>query len=381
MRAALMAADNGIRPATGRTTVAAWLEEWLTSSVEPRNRPRTVASYRETVSRYLDPSIGRIGLTRLEPADVATMLRRPSTRGLSPTTVRYAHAVLRIALGRAVRSGRVVRNVASLVEPPARRTAERRPLTADQARSFLAAVADDRMAGLYVLAITTGMRQGELLALRWQDIDLDAGRLTVRHTLRLGTRELAEPKTERARRTLRLGSDTVVALRERRRRQLEERLAAGRKWVDGDFVFATSTGTPLDSRNVTKAFQRTLHRPAFRTSGSTICDTRARRCSSRTERNSVSCHASSGIPRSPRRRTSTPISRQPCSSDLRLAWTPSWRVDPRPHPADGGTAWGTTRIERPSGSPGGPISCVGWWPARRDSNPRPTDPKSVALIH
>jgi integrase len=104
------------------------------------------------------------------------------------------------------------------------------------------------------------MRKGELLALRWQDVDLDAGRLTVRHTLRLGTRELAEPKTERARRTLRLGSDTVVALREHRRQQLEERLAAGRCWVDGDFVFATTIGTPLDSRNGTKAFQRTLKR-------------------------------------------------------------------------------------------------------------------------
>jgi integrase len=133
-------------------------------------------------------------------------------------------------------------------------------LTADQARLFLATVVDDRLGALYMLAIATGMRQGELLALRWQDVDLDGGRLTIRHTLRLGTRELAEPKTERARRTLRLGIDTLSALREHRRRQLEERLAAGRRWVDGDFVFATSIGTPLDSRNVTKAFQRTLAR-------------------------------------------------------------------------------------------------------------------------
>jgi integrase len=119
-------------------------------------------------------------------------------------------------------------------------------------------VVDDRLAALYVLAIATGMRQGELLGLRWQDVDLDAGRLTIRHTLRLGTRELAEPKTERARRTLRLGADSLLALREHRRRQLGERLAAGRRWVDGDFVFTTSIGTPLDSRNVTKAFQRIL---------------------------------------------------------------------------------------------------------------------------
>jgi integrase len=258
LRAALTAADHGIRPATGRVTVGAWLDEWMMTSVEPRNRPRTIGSYRETVNRYIDPAIGRIPLTRLQPEDVAGMLRRLSDRGLSPTTVRYAHAVLRIALGRAVKSGRVIRNVASLVEPPARKTAERRPLTAGQARAFLALVAEDRLAALYSLAIATGMRQGELLALRWEDVDLDGGRLTIRHTLRLGTRDLAEPKTERARRTLRLGADSLVALREHRRRQLEERLAAGRRWVDGDFVFTTSIGTPLDSRNVTKAFQRVL---------------------------------------------------------------------------------------------------------------------------
>jgi integrase len=213
MRAALMAADHGIRPASGRLTVDAWLEEWLMTSVQPRNRPRTLDSYRETVDRYIDPTIGRIPLTRLQPEDVAGMLRRLSARGLSATTVRYAHAVLRIALGRAVKSGRVVRNVASLVEPPARRTAERRPLTADQARAFLDAVIDDRLAAMYVLAIATGMRQGELLALRWQDVDIDGARLTIRHTLRLGTRELAEPKTERARRTLRLGTDSVLVSR------------------------------------------------------------------------------------------------------------------------------------------------------------------------
>lgn len=239
-------------------TVGMWLNEWLTTSVEARNLPRTVSSYRETVDRYIDPAIGRIALKRLEPEAVDAMLRRLTARGLSPTTVRYAHAILRIALGRAVKSGRVIRNVASLVEPPARSTPERLPLTADQARAFLAAVDKDRLAALYKLAISTGMRQGELLALRWQDVDLDGGRVTIRHTLRLGTRELAEPKTERARRTLRLSAETAPGLREHRRRQLQDRLAAGRRWIDGDFVFATGNGTPLDSRNVTKAFQRNL---------------------------------------------------------------------------------------------------------------------------
>ena len=129
-----------------------------------------------------------------------------------------------------------------------------------EARAFLDAVASDRLVPLYTTAIATGMRQGELLALRWSDVDLDVRTINVRHTLRLGTRTLAQPKTERARRTLRIGADVAGLLREHRVRQLEERLAAGSRWHDGDFVFPSSTGTPLDSRNVTHALQDALRR-------------------------------------------------------------------------------------------------------------------------
>ncbi len=127
-------------------------------------------------------------------------------------------------------------------------------------RAFLDAVADDAYGALYGIAIATGMRQGELLALRWQDVDLEAGTLAVRHTLQRGTRELAEPKTDRARRAPRLGADATATLREHRRQQLAQRLAAGRSWQAGDFVFTSRTGTPLDSRNVTQALQDALRR-------------------------------------------------------------------------------------------------------------------------
>ncbi|MEW5989728.1 MAG: site-specific integrase [Chloroflexota bacterium] len=189
------------------------------------------------------------------------MLAGLTARGdLSPTTVRYAYSVLRIALGRALKSGRVLRNVATLVDPPSKARTEMHPLSADHARALLTFVADDRLGGLYGLAIATGMRQGELLGLRWADVDLDAGIVAVRHTLRRGTRDLAEPKTERARRTLRLGQEARSILREHRRRQAAERLAAGRRWQDGGYVFATRIGTPLDSRNVTHALQVALDR-------------------------------------------------------------------------------------------------------------------------
>jgi integrase len=263
LRAALTDADHGIRPVANRLTVGEYLNDWLTGLVRLQCRPRTADSYAETVDRYINPAIGKVPLTKLTPEHVARMLADLTTmtskRGrLSPTTVRYAYTVLRIALGRALKSGRVLRNVATLATPPPRARLERHPLSADQARAFVAATSGDRLGPLYVVAIGTGMREGELLALRWVDVDLEAGTLTVRHTLSVGTRELAEPKTERARRTLRLGTEVAGALREQRRRQRTERVAAGSRWFDHDFVFASPIGTPLDASNVLHALQTAL---------------------------------------------------------------------------------------------------------------------------
>jgi integrase len=258
MRQALLEADHGIAPVGHRLTVAAYLDDWLATSVRVRCRPRTIESYEETVARYIAPAIGRYPLARLSPEHVGGMLADLTRRGLSPTTVRYAHAVLRIALGRALKQGKVLRNVAQLVDAPAKASRDFRPLSADEAARFLGSVEGDRLEALYVVAIATGCRQGELLALRWSDVDLEAGTFVIRHTLERNTRKLAEPKTERARRGVRLGAEALASLRAHRTRQLEERLAAGRKWTDGDYVFTSGIGTTLDSRNVTRRFQHLL---------------------------------------------------------------------------------------------------------------------------
>lgn len=154
----------------------------------------------------------------------------------------------------------MTRNVAVLVDPPAMARVELHPLTADEARRFLASVAGDRLGPLYTVAVATGARQGELLALRWDAVDLDGGTLAVLGTLRRGTSDVAEPKTERSKRTLVLSAIAIAALRAQRVRQVEERLAAGRRWHDEGFVFTTSTGGPLDSRNVTQSLQHALAR-------------------------------------------------------------------------------------------------------------------------
>jgi integrase len=126
------------------------------------------------------------------------------------------------------------------------------PLTGEQARILLAGVQGDRLEALYVTALGTGLRQGELLGLRWQDIDLERRELSVRHTLQRGTRTLAEPKTERARRTLRLPRQVAAALSAHRARQSVVSLAG--------LIFTTEKGTALDTRNATRALQRHLQR-------------------------------------------------------------------------------------------------------------------------
>jgi integrase len=258
LRAALTAADAGIAPVRGRETVAAYLEGW-TATVGGHVRPRTAESYASTVRLYLVPHLGRVPLARLTAADVARMVARLTDRGdLSPTTVRYAFTVLRIALGDALRAKRVTRNVALEVRAPRGATAERRPLTMAQVGTFLRSVADDRLGPLYMVAVGLGLRQGELLALRWDDVNLEDGTLSVRHTRNVRTGELAEPKTDRSRRTLRLGSELASALREHRRRQVAERLAAGSRWVDEGYVFATPFGRSLDASNVLHRFQASL---------------------------------------------------------------------------------------------------------------------------
>jgi integrase len=144
-------------------------------------------------------------------------------------------------------------NVATLIDPPRREQRELRPMSAEEARGLLVSVRGDRLEALYRLAIASGLRQGELLALRWQDVDLDAGTITVRHTLTQGTRRLAEPKTDRARRTIAIDEDTVAALIAHRDRQRIVRLGGG-------FVFATADGNPLDHRNLVRSYHAALAR-------------------------------------------------------------------------------------------------------------------------
>jgi integrase len=166
-----------------REKLGPFLRRWLDEVARPTLRESTYASYNDILDGHLIPGLGRHAIEKLTPAEVQTYLNSKLAVGLSPRRVQYIHAVLRRALRTAERWGMVSRNVAKLVDPPRVPKHEITPLTPAQARQLIEAAANDRLRALWITALGTGLRQGELLALRWDDVDLDAGRLRVRYTL------------------------------------------------------------------------------------------------------------------------------------------------------------------------------------------------------
>ena len=252
-------------PARERT-VGAWLEEWLSDvKAFDGTRPATLAAYRFIATRYITPVIGAIALDKLGPADVQRLLAAARRENPSASTLRHVHGVLRNALNDAERLELVPRNVARAVKSPPLNRGERRSLTTEEARRFLDVVARERLEALFVVAMTTGLRRGELLGLRWDDVDLDQGLLHVRRSLQRvdGALRIMEPKTARSRRTVPLPASAVAALRRHRSRQGEERLLAGALWRDSGIVFASTIGTLLEPRNVNRRFEVLRDRAAL----------------------------------------------------------------------------------------------------------------------
>ncbi len=221
--------------------------------------------YEQYVRLHAVPEIGRIRLSRLAPRDLQRLYARRLAAGSSPTTVAHLHAMLHRALGQAVRWGVTQRNVVALVDPPRGRRVEMRVLSAEEARKLLSAAAEDRLEALYVLALATGMRLGELLGLRWRDVDLRVGTLWVSGSMQRTSKglRLTEPKTARSRRQIVLSATAVEALRRHADKQEQERVRLGPAWEDNGLVFPNRVGCPLEAQNV---LQRSL-RPLLQRAG------------------------------------------------------------------------------------------------------------------
>jgi integrase len=244
--------DRGIIRSTDRQTVAQFLESWLSDVVTPSLRPATVKSYRDLVERHVIPSLGKKQLTKLSVQDVQRLLNERQQSGLSPRSVQYIRGVLRSALNLAMKWELVPRNVAALAQPPRIQPREMRFLTTDEALKLLEAARGNRLEGLYRVAIAIGLRQGEAFGLRWSDVDLAKGTLTVRNALQRidGKAVLVPPKTARSRRIITVPPQLVAALKRHRAVQLADRMIAGPRWQEMDLVFSSPIGTPLDPSNI-----------------------------------------------------------------------------------------------------------------------------------
>ena len=205
--------DGGFVFDAGSLSVGEYLEWWLKDSVRATVRPSTYEVHRHMIQPHIVPSLGRLKLKDLSPTHVRGFYRDKLDSGLSAATVRKMHSVLRKALKQAVLDGLVPRNVCEAVKPPKVERKEITPLDREQAKALLEAARDagDRLEALYVLAVHTGMREGELLGLKWEDVDLKHGMLRLRHALvrEGGKTVLGDLKTPKSRRSVRL---TTAAL-------------------------------------------------------------------------------------------------------------------------------------------------------------------------
>ncbi len=258
--------DGGLIFDVGWMAVAEYLDRWLADSARGTVRKSTYDSYKGQLHRYVHPTLGRLALKKLTELHVQGLYRSMLDRGLSARTVRYTHAVLRRAFKQAVRWKYIPRNPCDDADPPKVQREEMRPLDREEARRLLDTAAKpdpngdpDRFHALYILAVHTGMRPGELLALKWDDIDFESGTLSINRTLSM-TGEFAPPKTAKSRRRVRLTTGGVTALRSHRKRQLQERIRFSSLWQDHGLVFPSTVGTPLNHRNVVRAFKDLLNR-------------------------------------------------------------------------------------------------------------------------
>lgn len=261
--------DAGIVEAAGRApTVGEWLDHWLDNIAARKVRARTLESYRSTVRLHLRPGIGHHRLDRLQPEHLERLYGALADKGLSPASILRAHRVLSRALRVASQRAKVARNVAALVDPPTvKRPETALPLSAPEARKVMAAAQTHRNAARWTVALAVGLRQSEALALRWSDVDLDNGTLSVRRGLhRVSGQGLVyeEPKADRSRRTLALPKQLVEALRAHRAAQLEERIAAGPLWKDNDLVFAQANGRPIERKSDWRAWKGLLDEAGVR---------------------------------------------------------------------------------------------------------------------
>jgi integrase len=289
----IAASNRGVPAPSAQGSVAAFLTYWLETVAVHRLRENTHTRYTACTRLYLLPGLGTKKLTKLTAKDVRTWLDQLRTtcqccaRGLdaarnqpqccatgkccskrlSPLTLAYVHSVLKSALEHAVREEEIPRNVARNVRMGTPRPRRFEPLTAQEARAFLAATHGHRLHALFELALRTGLRKGELLGLRWEDLDLAGGTASIRRTLQRtnsGGLTALPTKTHSSERRIALPTPCLRSLEQHRDQQRQDREAAGTGWRDTGYVFTRPNGAPIEGATLTRHFTALLRRARLR---------------------------------------------------------------------------------------------------------------------
>ena len=267
---ALSDLGRGMFVAPHKLTVGQWLATWLQEYQRPPVRPLTFDNYERIVRCHLIPTLGHLPLKELRPEHVQRAYNERHQTGMSAGSIRVMHAVLHGAMKQAVKNQFMLRNVIEATLPPSARSRTMQPLSLQDVKHLLSEIANHRLFAAILLGLGTGLRRGELLALRWQDVDLQKGLIHIQQTLARvrvhETREdgkkthliFQEPKTEQSRRTLPIPGDVIEELQRHKGRQAQERLLLGQAYEDYGLVFCSTTGRPLEPFGFYRRFVRLL---------------------------------------------------------------------------------------------------------------------------
>jgi integrase len=240
-----------------RLTVGVFLNEWLENVHKPTLKLLTYFRYRDCLNLHIIPGLGHIQLQKLHQAQIQAFYAQKLDEGLAPSRVRFFHAILHKALDHAVKWEYVVKNVSDLVSLPRKIEREPQYLTKEQALHLLETLRGQKLEAIVSLALATGMRKGELLALRWSDIDLEDKTIQVRRTVsrlpEYGFYE-SEPKSKAGRRRIVLPDRIVEVLKQHRAEQEEVKRRVGEQWRNLDLVFTNQFGSYIEPNHVNKRF-------------------------------------------------------------------------------------------------------------------------------
>lgn len=287
--------QNGLGAAVDKRTLAAYLEYWITEVAPHRVRANTLANYRQSLDMHIIPALGTKKLDKLSAKDIRSWLDRIAVQCRcctqhidakraadkqrccalgnccrllpAPRRLQYYHGVLAVALAHAVREDMIPRNVAKQVQVPSGPPRRYEPLTLAEAHAFLAETRRFLHGEVYELALRTGMRRGEILGLRWNDIDFATNTLTIRRTVQriIGQGKLEMPtKTKSSDRRIPLSPPCIKVLKEHVAFQQAQRERAGKNWTETDYVFTSSVGTPLEPQHITQNMKRLCENAGIR---------------------------------------------------------------------------------------------------------------------